>query len=164
MTNDADDEADATTDGEDRRGTVHRVLTVGLALGLALSVAGVVYVAVTPQQTGDTFTEFYVVSPDGNASGYPTNLTIGESGDVVVGITNRERRDLDYRVEITWNGTTTQERRITVPRGETREIPVTLTAPDEPGRYRVNVNLYVDNGTDRRYRYLRLFVQVRDEE
>jgi len=152
------------TDGGGRGWAVlNTALTVVLALALVASMGGVVYVAVTPQQTGEQFTEFYVFGPDGNASGYPTNLTTGESGEVIVGVTNNERRDLDYRVEVTWNGATTMERRLRVPRGETRETRLDVTAPEEPGRYRVRFNLYVDDGDDGVYRHLRLRVQVRDD-
>ena len=149
--------------GSDLRAALNTALTVVLALALVASIGGVVYVAVTPQQTGESFTEFYVLGPEGNASDYPTNLTTGGSGEVILGVTNNERRDLDYRVEVTWNGTTTAERRLRVPQGETREVPMDLTAPEEPGRYRVRFNLYVDNGSDTVYHRLRLWVQVRDE-
>jgi uncharacterized membrane protein len=151
------------TDGGGGWAALNTALTVVLALALVASMGGVVYVAVTPQQTGEQFTEFYVFGPDGNASGYPTNLTTGESGEVIVGVTNNERRDVDYRVEVTWNGATTMERRLRVPRGETRETRLDVTAPDEPGRYRVRFNLYVNNGSDSVYRQLRLIVHVENE-
>jgi len=157
------DDASDTDGGGGIRATLSTILTIVLTLALVASVGGVVYVAVTPQQTGEQFTEFYVLGPDGNASGYPTNLTTGESGEVIVGVINNERRDLDYRVEVTWNGATTMERRLRVPRGETRETRLDVTAPDEPGQYRVRFNLYVNNGSDSVYRQLRLIVQVENE-
>jgi len=149
------------SDGSDRRARLNRALTVVLLIALVASLAGVVYISLTPQQTGEPFTEFYLYGPDGNATGYPTNLGPGESGTVIVGISNHERRTLDYRVEVTWNGTQTQTREITISDGNTTEFRASLTAPDRPGRYRVRFDLYVE-GTDEVYQWTRLWIRVRE--
>lgn len=142
------------------RSRANRALTWILALALLASLAGVVYVAVTPQATGEPFTEFYVLGPEGNASGYPTELAPGETGEVIVGVSNHERRSLDYRVTVSWDGTATRRQTVTVPDGETRERRLTLTAPDAPGEYRVRIVLAKLNGSPRPYRTLRLLVTV----
>jgi len=41
---------------------------------------------------GETFTEFYILGPGGNASCYPTNLTVNETGGVILGLMNHEPR------------------------------------------------------------------------
>lgn len=147
-------------DEESHRTQFERVLTWALALALVVSLAGVVYIAMTPAQTADPFTEFYILGPDGNASGYPTNMTPGGQGDVVVGISNHEHESMTYRVEITWNGSRTQQRELSVPNEQTREFRATLTAPREQGRYRVRFLLYKNGGSEPDHS-LRLWVTVR---
>lgn len=145
-----------------QRQRAERVLTWVLAIALVLSLAGVVYVALVPPQTGDTFTEFYLLGPNGNASEYPTNLTTNETGTVIIGVSNHERKSVEYRVRVTRNGTQTAERTISVADGETREFRVNLTAPADPGRYRFRFLLYNETSPDP-YLRTRLWIQVRNE-
>jgi uncharacterized membrane protein len=52
-------------------------------------------------KTGEKFTEFYILGPEGKAEGYPTELEIGEEGIVILGIVNHEQEEeIVYRVEI----------------------------------------------------------------
>ncbi len=46
------------------------------------------------------FTEFYVLNKDGHTYDYPTNVSIGESASIIVGVVNREGRAVNYTVEI----------------------------------------------------------------
>jgi uncharacterized membrane protein len=62
------------------RAKLERALTWALGIALLGSMLAVGYVAVNPPETTDPYTEFYVLGPEGNASGYPSNLTVGESG------------------------------------------------------------------------------------
>ncbi len=50
---------------------------------------------------GESFTEFYILGPEHQASGYPHNLTVDESTYVYVGIVNHENRQVHYYVQ-TW--------------------------------------------------------------
>jgi len=75
---------------EGGQATLSRVATWVLAIALVVSVAAVVYVALTLQDMTDPYTEFYVLGPDGNASEYPTRLAPGEMGEVIVGVSNHE--------------------------------------------------------------------------
>ncbi len=70
------------------------IATVGL---LIASGALGYHIATTPR-TGERFTEFYVLGPEGEADDYPTNLTIGDPGHVILGTINREHREMDYRM------------------------------------------------------------------
>lgn len=156
------DGASATTDGgPELRARAERVLTWVLGLALVLALVGVVYVAMNPPETTDPYTEFYLLGLDGNASGYPTQLSPGESGSVVVGISNHEHRAVDYRIVITWNGTETRERDVHVADNMAEELRVNLTAPSEPGRYKVLFLLYNESG-DEPYLNNRLWIEVRD--
>lgn len=78
---------------------VDKLLTVVLVISILSSVIALVYVVAVPRQ-GESFTEFYVLGPGGNATGYPRNLTVGEDASIIIGIANHEHRTVDYTVEL----------------------------------------------------------------
>lgn len=65
-------------------------------VGLLIASGGLAYHIATTPRTGERFTEYYVLGPDGMADNYPTNLTVNESGHVILGAINREHREMDY--------------------------------------------------------------------
>lgn len=66
---------------------------------IILAVGFTIYIASTPP-VGERFTEFYILGPSGKADGYPTNLTLGESGTVILGVVNHEYEDVSYRIVV----------------------------------------------------------------
>jgi len=140
---------------------LRRAVTWVLALMLVVSIIGVAYIATNPPETTDPYTEFYILGADGNASDYPTSLSVGETGELTVGIGNHEREPMTYRVVVTRNGSVTQRVRVQAPEGATRERQLTLSVPSEPGRYRVRFLLYrVGIDESEPYRTLQLMVTV----
>ena len=55
---------------------------------------------------GERFTEFYILGPSGRAEGYPTDLKIGESGTVIIGVVNHEYEEVSYRIVIVFGNET----------------------------------------------------------
>jgi uncharacterized membrane protein len=139
---------------------IERAVTWVLAVTLVVALVAVAAIAVNPPETTDPYTEFYLLGPDGNASGYPTTLSPGESGDLVVGITNHEQREVTYTLRVTWNGTVTQEHTIEVADEETVEEALAITAPPDPGRYNVRFELFRGEVSGEPYRFGRLWVTV----
>ena len=76
-----------------------KVLTIILVISILSSVAALVYVVAFPGE-GEKFTEFYILGPDGKASGYPHNLTVGQNASVIVGIANHEYHPVHYFVQV----------------------------------------------------------------
>jgi len=77
------------------------ILLVVLILG---SIGTLAYAIVTPKQA-EEFTEFYLLGPNGEAEGYPAELSMGETGKVILGIVNHENEDnLVYSVKVTIDG------------------------------------------------------------
>lgn len=142
---------------------LERALTWVLAAALVASLIGVVYVAVAPPETSDPYTEFYILGPDGNASGYPTNLSVGETGTLIVGITNHEHGEMQYTVALANNSSLITTRTATVQDDATWENRFTFT-PQSPGRMKLRILLYrgdsADLATESDQR-LRLWVNVR---
>jgi uncharacterized membrane protein len=82
--------------GENR---LDKALTVILVITIVIAISLLVYAIVTPK-TGEQFTEFYLLGPNGLADEYPRNLTVGEKANLIVGIINHEGKRMDYRVEV----------------------------------------------------------------
>lgn len=141
---------------------VRRVVTWVLAIALVGSIAAVGAIAINPPETTEPYTEFYLLGPDGNATDYPTKLATGESGNVIVGISNHEHRPVEYTLQVTWNGSVTAKRTFTVQNEVTIKERVSITAPGSPGRYRVRFDLYKGGLEGDPDLYGRLWVTVRE--
>ena len=110
-------------------------------------------------KVGEQFTEFYILGPTGMAAEYPTNLTRGAEGTVLVGITNQEGLSVDYLVHVWWNDTKIGDLPlITLAHGATSEQAFTFTATDV-GRWKLEFVLYRGDRSAT-YRDLHLWVQV----
>ena len=66
---------------------------------MVVAAAILAYVALTPRP-GETFTEFYVLGPGGNASGYPTTLNVSQPATVILGVSNHESASVNYTIRI----------------------------------------------------------------
>jgi uncharacterized membrane protein len=135
-------------------------VTKVLAGAIVLSLLLVVGFALVPVGGGDPYTEFYVLGPDGTASGYPQNVTVGETAELRIGVGNFENRQLTYTFVVRTDETTFATRTVTLDPREKWEAPTTVTF-DSPGNKRLRLELYVGEATDGEpYRSLRLFVDV----
>jgi len=106
---------------------IDRILTVVLIISIIIAISMTVYVIITPKE-GEKFTEFYVLSLNGTASDYPTNLKIGEEGEVLIGVVNHEYTNTSYQLEVRLNGTVIGEKSIYLMHNETWESPFTFRA------------------------------------
>lgn len=86
--------------GIDRMG---RVLSIVILLTIAAFVGTLSFVISHPD-VGERFTRFYILDIEGNNENYPQELTVGEEGEVIVGIVNEERQVMSYRFEVTIDG------------------------------------------------------------
>ncbi|WP_254538294.1 DUF1616 domain-containing protein [Halomarina litorea] len=137
-----------------------RALTWALAAVLALSVVGVVALAAAPLEPSDPYTEFYVLGENGTAE-YPTNLSVGEAGTVVVGVDNHEQESVTYEVVAVLGEREVDRRSVTVGDDETWRGTVEVT-PREAGETELRFLLY-RGGSDEPYRQLRLTLDVSDD-
>ncbi|MCL0029831.1 DUF1616 domain-containing protein [Dehalococcoidia bacterium] len=80
-----------------------RALSIVLILAIVGAIGTLGYVIASPR-VGERFTEFYILGLEGKAEGYPTELTVGEEGRVILGITNREHEIMSYEVKIKVDG------------------------------------------------------------
>jgi uncharacterized membrane protein len=143
------------------RAPLDRALTWALAVVLVAAAVGAVALAVDPPRTTEPYTEFYVLTAEGEAVDYPANLSVGEEATVTVGVGNRERQATSYTVVARLGGRVVAERSLELAVGESRELTVTFAA-DAPGDQRLRLSLYRGPPSDAAepYRDLRVLVNV----
>jgi uncharacterized membrane protein len=133
-----------------------KVLSIVLVASIVLAISMTGYVIASPKE-GEKFTEFYILGPNGKASDYPTNLTAGEKGSVIVGVVNHEYSTINYQMVVKINNRTLSTRNITLANNEKYENTFNFTAPGG-GKQKLEFLLYKlpDNATA--YRSLHLWL------
>ncbi len=124
--------------------------------------AAVAFLA-TSRGSSESFTEFYVLGPDGRAEGYPRTLALGDSLTVILGVVNHEGDDANYEIEATVDGQVAgliDSARLKD--GERWERPVTLLPNQAGNSQKAEFVLYKEgmDGVDEVYRAVHLWVDV----
>jgi len=141
--------------GESRTG---KILSLILILSILLAVSATVYIIVEPK-TGESFTEFYILGPGGLASDYPTNLTSGENGSLIIGIVNHENKKASYHLMVNNSGVVQLDEVVTLNNGQSLMIPFNFTAGD-PGSGEMVFMLYKLPDDSNVYRSLHLWLNI----
>jgi len=141
--------------GESR---TERILSIILIITILLAISTTVYIIVKPKE-GEKFTEFYILGPDGKASNYPTNLTTGQNGSMIIGVVNHEYTTTDYLLVVRVNGTILRNETMTLTNGQKVEIPYTFTA-GSTGQKKLEFLLYKLPDNETAYRSLHLWLNV----
>lgn len=141
-----------------------RVLGITLIIILAIAIVGTLgtlgYIIVTPK-VGETFTEFYILGPEGKATNYPRELKLGESGRVIMGIVNHEDREVTYRVEVSIAGSMNIQIGPVVLAAERKSVSELSLVPEVAGEnQKVEFLLYRDGGTEPYLEPLFLWINV----
>lgn len=117
----------------------------------------------------DSFmTEFFILGQNRKAENFPRMAQPGETLEVYMGITNKERNANNYRVEVWVQDPWNLDHRICVGtygpfsllRAQTIEIPVKLEMPWTGQDMRVDFLLFLDTQPEEPYRALHLFLDV----
>jgi uncharacterized membrane protein len=109
---------------------VDNALTIILVIVILVVIASLIYVIALPK-TGEAFTEFYLLGPTGNATGYPRNLTTQENATVIIGVANHEHHPMNYTIEIWLINQTTSNNQTTY-HHMWYLTTITTTLPDQP--------------------------------
>ena len=135
-------------------------LDKGLSIILIASIIGssatLFYVVVTPK-TGERFTEFYLLGPNGTASDYPTDLKTGEEGKVIIGIVNHEYENITYHLEVEFNGSLIHEEQVFLIENELWESLFTFKATSKGENLKLDFLLYKHTEV---YRRLHLWIRI----
>ena len=135
-----------------------KILTAVLIISIVLALSVTVYVIVVPKE-GEKFTEFYVLGPGCMAEEYPTNLTVGEEGEVFIGVVNHEYAAVTYQLELKVNGKVIDQKSIVLTHNKTWEGPFTFK-PKKAGEDQKLEFLLYKVGEEGIYRSLHLWVDV----
>lgn len=138
---------------------IDKIISYILLIAVVVGVAAVVYITINPSQ-GETFTEFYIVGPEGNAGNYPTNLTIGEDGTVIIGIVNHEGNTANYEVVVRLNNVTLKNETIKLANNEEKRIPFTFNTYQSGNEQKIEFFLYKLPDNQQPYRSLDLLINV----
>lgn len=143
----------------DKESKMDKVLSIVLILTLVLAIATTAYIIVKPKE-GEKFTEFYILGPDGKASDYPTNLTLGQTGKIFVGVVNHEYSTVNYEVVVKLQGKILSSEKLTLKNNQKWEKAVAFT-PDQSGsKQKLEFILYKLPDNTKPYRSLHLWVNV----
>jgi len=136
-----------------------------LSITLILLVVGIIavlcygYLVVIPRE-GEQFTEFYVVTPGGEASNYPSELTVGKEATVVLGVVNHEGQETNYLISVTIDGVKNGEMvSLILSPGEKREEEISFVPQKAVRNQKVEFILY-KNGETTAYATLHLFIDA----
>lgn len=142
-------------EGESR---TSKILSIILIITILLAISTTAYIILKPKQ-GESFTEFYILGPNGQASDYPTNLTVGQNGTVIIGIVNHEYQTANYELVVRSNGTIMSQQNISLTNGNQTQIPYSFTA-GSVGYKNIEFLLYKLPDTTNVYRSLHLYVNM----
>lgn len=137
---------------------IDRLISLVIIIFLIIGSIGIFYIILNPSPT-EKFTEFYLLGSNGTASDYPTNLSIGQKGNVNIGIVNHENSTTNYQIRILQDNTLLKQDNITLRAGEKKEIPFEFTASSK-GVVKIQFNLYKLPNNENIYRLLQLNVNV----
>ncbi len=145
-------------DGFQSESRTGKILSLILVLSIILAVATTAYIIVIPKE-GESFTEFYILGPGGMASDYPTNLTSGQEGNVIIGIVNHENKNTTYHLIVSSNNTVQLDQILNLQDGEKVEIPFNFTA-GEPGERKMEFKIFKLPDDNNVYRSLHLWINI----
>jgi uncharacterized membrane protein/LysM repeat protein len=111
----------------------------------------------------ESFTEFYVLGPDGTAEGYPQALELGDGLTVTLGVVNREGAVASYEIEARVDGQAAGViDSLRLEDGERWEKTTTLIPNQAGNSQKVEFLLHKEemDGVDEAYRAVHLWVDV----
>lgn len=136
-------------------------LAVILAVASLVLLGGTAGVILAQRAGSGRTTEFALYNAQGQPGHYERDLAPGQTATEVVEVTNREDRNMRYRLQVVAGGRAVgQERTFSVPAGATRRQPITLRGPFPTQPSPVTFELYRADQSEgaKPYRTLRLFV------
>jgi len=136
-----------------------KILSIILILTLVLAIATTAFIITKPKE-GEKFTEFYILGPNGKASDYPTNLTMGQTGKLFMGVVNREYSTVNYEVVVKLQGKVLSTEKLTLKNNQKWEKAVTFTPDTSGSKQKLEFILYKLPDNKKPYRSLHLWVNV----
>ncbi len=143
-----------------------RLLDKALYIALAVVVIGSLstlgYVIARPK-TQESFTNFYILGPDGMMENYPSAISLSEQANITLGIENYENQAASYTIKVTLDGQDLQSiGPLTLEDKEKWSSPISLKPFRTGDNQKVEFFLYKNHATTP-YLNLRLWLDVKQE-
>lgn len=146
--------------------STEKTLRVFLAISVLALVGTVAYVTIVPHEQ-EPFTEFYILGPEGKANNYTTEYVQGESGTVIIGVSNHEHRAVNYTLDVRLENKSLalpeNLRHIQLDDNTTLEEPLEITPSIEGKNMELQFLLFNDTEKEVPYEDLRLWINVTRE-
>ncbi len=126
-------------------GAWDKALSIILVIVILGALGTLVYVIATPK-VGESFTEFYILGMGGEATDYPTELRVGEEGEVIVGIINHEHQRASYRITVMIDNIASNEVGPIELEDDEKWEGIVIFTPTEPGEDQKVEFLLYNNG------------------
>lgn len=127
--------------------SLDKIIKVVLIAILIIAVLSVIYLVVI-HNPGQNYTEFYIVDSNHNTSGFANNLSVGQTGEIFVGIQNQEHETTNYTVEIKKDGRLLDKYNKTLDNHERNETPFYFKADKVGQQQELELELYKNNITN----------------
>lgn len=79
--------------------TIEKILTIFILLSMIAALSSIVYIIVQPKM-GETFTDFYLLTSDGNVANYPQDVAYKQNISLNLGLINHEYKMMNYTIEV----------------------------------------------------------------
>jgi uncharacterized membrane protein len=142
------------------RSQLEKILSIILVFVILGTIGVVVYTIAVPK-TGERFTEFYVLNSEGKASDYSTELNLGDTGNVTLGIANRDQQDVSYKIEIKIDGVPVSTIGPIVLKNDEKYETIATFKPQEVGNHQKVEFLLFKNESLDPYMELHIWVDVK---
>jgi uncharacterized membrane protein len=138
---------------------VDKILSYILIISIVIAAASVIYIIVNPSPS-EKFTQFYILGSNGKAGNYPTNLSVGENGNLTINVINNEGSTANYQLVVNLENETLENQSFILANGEKKEIPLTFQPKQSGNQQKLEFILYKLPNNKQSYRYLDLLINV----
>ena len=138
---------------------VDKILSYILIISIVIAAASVIYIIVNPSPS-EKFTQFYILGSNGKAGNYPTNLSVGENGNLTINVINNEGSTANYQLVVNLENETLENQSFILANGEKKEIPLTFQPKQSGNQQKLEFILYKLPNKKQSYRYLDLLINV----
>ncbi|AWX32840.1 MAG: DUF1616 domain-containing protein [Methanosphaera sp.] len=138
---------------------INKIIKALLLVALIVAIISVIYLVVI-HNPGEDYTEFYLLDSNNDTTDYPTNVTQYSIEKIIIGIINKEHKQVNYTVKVKKDGYLQAEYNYTLDNNEKIETPYYLNNANVLGNDQLLVvELYKDD-IDAPYRTLNLRYNV----
>jgi uncharacterized membrane protein len=100
-----------------------------------------------------------LLGPEGEASNYPTNLTVGQTGKVMVQVVSHKNANVNYTLVVTLANKTINSTRFNLPNNQTWQSSIAFTPTQRGMGQKLECDLY-KRGDPTIYRSVYLLINV----